>query len=564
MQPAPRRIATLADAARAALRADWTRVLGAVTVGAVLFVGLLVLDAPAGLRTRGWPLLGLDLLLGLTGVLLLPLRRRWPVGTALVIAALSAFSVSVAGAVFVAFVSLCARERWPKAVLVGIVMGTGSMWWEDSNTDSYDPQAPWFTILVAQVCFAVSSAIVGVAIRGWRRNGRPPLFGEIWRVLAPALPGIALLLALTPAEDLQAGLMGSSQMLPAWWWSVDLSLASVSCALILLRRTYPLPVMLTVAAITVVSLSSTGALLLVFISLCARRFWQEIVVGSVALLLSIGIGDYLARGTSAGAEDTASRLIFSGLLLAAAIAIGLAIGSRRAYIHALQERAETAEREQSSRVAEARATERARIAREMHDVLAHRISLIAMHSGALAYREDLPVEQTREIAGLLRDNADHAVQELRAVLGVLRGVDQSQPGDDTLRPQPTLEHLDALISEATSSGTTVDLDRHRLSTDPPPETISRTGYRIIQESLTNARKHAPGATVTIVLSGDEASGLSLEIRTPAARQAVTNHTGSGMGLVGLTERAVLAGGRFSYGVDRAERFVVRAWLPWTP
>src|SRR5699024_1667669 len=116
------------------------------------------------------------------------------------------------------------------------------------------------------------------------------------------------------------------------------------------------------------------------------------------------------------------------------------------------ERAEVAEREQEQRVEAARTTERSRIAREMHDVLAHRISLIAMNAGILSYREDLPQEQVREIAGTVRDNADQAVQELRAVLGVLRGSDEP---DQPRGPQPDLSRLSTLFDEVRAGGTPV-------------------------------------------------------------------------------------------------------------
>nr|WP_281497008.1 histidine kinase [Ornithinimicrobium sp. F0845] len=269
--------------------------------------------------------------------------------------------------------------------------------------------------------------------------------------------------------------------------------------------------------------------------------------------------------TSATLTTTLTNVTIQVLVLIAAFAIGYSIGVRRDNIAALRERAEVAEREQGHRVEQARATERARIAREMHDVLAHRISLIAMNAGAMTYREDLPPEQLREIAGTVRDNADQAVQELRAVLGVLRGNDEP---DQPRGPQPDLAQLGALLDDARAGGTPV-VTTLRVDPATVPEQVSRHAYRIIQEGLTNARKHAPGQPVTVSLSGSAGVGLDLTVVNQPKSYGVTpqgdavRDSGSGMGLLGLAERAVLSGGQLSYGTDRSGRFVVRAWLPWT-
>jgi signal transduction histidine kinase len=256
----------------------------------------------------------------------------------------------------------------------------------------------------------------------------------------------------------------------------------------------------------------------------------------------------------------------AGLAITIAILLwGMYLGSRRELMWTLRDRAERAEAEQELRVDQGRSNERARIAREMHDVLAHRISLIAMNAGALTYREDLPPEQVREIAGTLRDNADQAVQELRAVLGVLRGAEE--PGQPR-GPQPDLNQLTALLEEVRAGGTPI-VTTFRVEPAAVPETISRHAYRIIQEGLTNARKHAPGQPVTVALSGGAGDGLDLTVVNQpgpyggSPQGDAVRDSGSGMGLLGLAERAVLSGGKLSYGTDRSGRFVVRAWLPWT-
>jgi signal transduction histidine kinase len=217
----------------------------------------------------------------------------------------------------------------------------------------------------------------------------------------------------------------------------------------------------------------------------------------------------------------------------------------------------------------------------MHDVLAHRISLVAMHSGALAYRTDLRPEQVSETAEIVRDSANRALTELRAVLGVLRevpgagGVDGGAPEP----PQPTLDDLGPLVAEAASGGSIVRFDSSG-DLSSVPEQVSRNAYRIVQECLTNARKHAPGAPVRLAVSTAPGAGLDDEevrvsVRNPAALPSARRGTGgtdgirpgrtegAGLGLLGLTERAVLAGGELTYGPDRAGDFVVTARLPWS-
>jgi signal transduction histidine kinase len=239
---------------------------------------------------------------------------------------------------------------------------------------------------------------------------------------------------------------------------------------------------------------------------------------------------------------------------------GMYLGSRRELVWTLRERALAAEAEQELRVVRARSAERERIAREMHDVLAHRISLVTMHAGALAYRTDLPPEQVRETAELIQTKAHEALSDLRQVLGMLRGEDGAPD-----RPQPTLADLETLMEEARTSGMVVDLHNQLPPGTLPTEQVGRTVYRIVQEALTNARKHAAGTHVSITLSGDVERGVSVVIGNakPVGRARRPVSPGSGLGLVGLRERAELTGGTLT--VDESDRsFTLRSWLPWTP
>ena len=232
---------------------------------------------------------------------------------------------------------------------------------------------------------------------------------------------------------------------------------------------------------------------------------------------------------------------------------GQLAAARAAVITSLRERAERAEAEQGRRVAEARAAERAAIAREMHDVLAHRLSLLATYAGALEYRPDQPPERLSQAAGVIRTTVHQALNELRDVIALLR----DEP-DDLARPVPALADLPSLVAESRAIGTNVELSGE-VGLEEVPGTTGRTAYRVVQEALTNARKHAPGQPVRIALDGTPGTGLTIDVSNPlGARSSIP---GAGTGLVGLTERVRLAGGRLDHRATATE-FQVSASLPW--
>ena len=229
---------------------------------------------------------------------------------------------------------------------------------------------------------------------------------------------------------------------------------------------------------------------------------------------------------------------------------------RRQLLDSLRERATRAEAEQGRRVAEARALERTKMAREMHDVLAHRLSLLATYAGALEYRPDSSPEKLAKAAGVIRAGVHQALDELREVINVLRDEDVYEG-----RPQPTFQDLTALVEESREAGTTISY--HDQVTDPtslPPAT-GRTAYRIVQEGLTNARKHAAGHPVTLTVIGEPGEVLRIELTNPASNGTSVT-PGSGTGLVGLTERVQLAGGTLDHGRIPGGGFRLEASLPW--
>jgi signal transduction histidine kinase len=234
--------------------------------------------------------------------------------------------------------------------------------------------------------------------------------------------------------------------------------------------------------------------------------------------------------------------------------------AREALIRSLHERARRAEAEQGRRVAEARMLERRKIAREMHDVLAHRLSLLATFAGAMEYRPDSSPERLARAAGVVRDGVHQALDELREVISLLR--DDNPPEGEGIRPQPVLADVPRLVGECRDAGTEVLL---REAVDEPaeaPPALARTAYRVIQEGLTNARKHAAGQPVHVALRGGPGTGLEIDVHNPLAPHRTTPPGWSGgAGLVGLTERVQLAGGQLDHQTVAGE-FRLHASIPW--
>jgi signal transduction histidine kinase len=245
---------------------------------------------------------------------------------------------------------------------------------------------------------------------------------------------------------------------------------------------------------------------------------------------------------------------------AALVGWGMLGAARSALIASLRERAERAEAEQGRRVTEARAAERAAIAREMHDVLAHRLSLLATYAGALEYRPDAPPERMSEAAGVIRSSAHQALDELRDVITLLN---DDPAEDEPDRPLPALADLPGLVAETRAVGTPVEVRDEVADAGTLPGRTGRTAYRVLQEALTNARKHAPGQPVSIALDGTPGARLVIEVRNALPREpvAVPAIPGAGRGLLGLTERVRLAGGRLDHVAGPGE-FRLHAELPW--
>lgn len=328
----------------------------------------------------------------------------------------------------------------------------------------------------------------------------------------------------------------------------DLGLGLAALPVLGLRRRFGWPVGLVTAVLTAFSFAALGAAAVAYASLCGRgrrREWAS--VAAVFWLSQVAWSRWQGTVVYMVMYATAAALAIAGLTAYALYRRG------RRDLAALRRAADLDAQHQ--RVRQARLGERLRIAQEMHDVLAHRISLLAMLAGGLAHREDLPPEETRDIALAIQENAHQSLNELRAVLGGLR-----RDGDGTEPPQPTLAHLDALFDEVRAAGQRVEVADTVDGRDRLPARTGRHAYRIVQEALTNARKHAPGTPVTAELTGRPGGGLRIRVSNPAPH-GTDPGPGGRLGLVGLAERTRMAGGAISHEV-RDGRFVLDARLPW--
>jgi signal transduction histidine kinase len=337
---------------------------------------------------------------------------------------------------------------------------------------------------------------------------------------------------------------------------LDIGLGVAGLVALWWRRSRPGAVGAFTAGLTIFSGAAAGPGLIAGFNVALRGTRNEIltVVGITAIAVSVYNRMYPNE------ESYLLNLFIGALVTAVVIGWGLFVRVRREQFLALRERAAQLEAEQQLHIEHARDAERRRIAREMHDVLAHRVSLLSLHAGALEFRRDASPEEIAEAAGVIRETARAALEDLRQVIGVLR--DGSPEGDAPEPPQPTLADVPALVEESRAAGMRVSC--HIVVDREVPPALGRTVYRIVQEGLTNARKHAPAAAVDVRIGGGERVSVAIVSRRPVGVAVATAPLpGAGSGLIGLSERVALAGGELEHGPDAAGDFVLRATLPWT-
>ncbi len=390
----------------------------------------------------------------------------------------------------------------------------------------------------------VMSAPAQRRLNGWRWNGRELRRGQLRLLLAAGFASVAYL-SLRDALTLDAGIVTGG--------GADVVVAALLCASLLLCRRMPVAVAVVATAGFLLESQMWPALVALY-NLTVRRpapLALALTGAAVVPLLFTPVRELLNM-------PLLTFMPCSSVLVP--LAFGLAFRNQQDVNRLLARRLDDLAAANQLRDDRVRLAERSHIAREMHDVLAHRLSLIVLHSGVLQRRAAEVPEPVQERLRLLRDTSAQALDDLRSVLGALR----DQEGPAPLTPAAA-DDLSALIAQARRAGTRVRGDL------PGPEDLAALPaairfamHRIVQEALTNARKHAPGQPVDLSVAVERSQ---VEVRaenacpTAPAGPGARRTAGSGYGLVGVAERVAALNGAFTACRAGTDRFLLHAVLP---
>ena len=342
--------------------------------------------------------------------------------------------------------------------------------------------------------------------------------------------------------------------------------ALITVAAVLLRRRYPLPAMLGAVMASLVGLGAGGPPSVfiagvLFTMFAVAKFTDRrrtlVVAGSTIVVMSVG--SVLLFDTPWNDLRTALQIT---AFIGCAAAFGDAARSRRAMIVAIIERARRAEETKESEALRRVAEERLRIARDLHDLLAHQIAVINLHSSVASRAlPDRPDDVERSLA-TIRQAARTVLSEIGSLLSVLRAADDGSAGSGALSaPVPGLADLDQLLAEFERSGLAVEV-RREGTVLPTTEEIGTVAYRVIQEALTNAHKHGTDHTALLHLetTGEALAVTVTNTMTPGAARLPTG----GHGLIGVAERVASVGGTLDAGAGPGPIYRLTATLPATP
>lgn len=332
-------------------------------------------------------------------------------------------------------------------------------------------------------------------------------------------------------------------------WHSGLPLAVLQVAPLVVRRRYPRLVLAAVTAAWFVE------------AVVAARQYAPVAIAVAMYTLAANLPRTAAlRGATVSATATTittltlrhwSNAVSYLVLFVAAWVIGDNLGTRRAYMRALEERAERAERERESESARARAEEQARIARELHDVIAHNVSVMVVQAAAGNDVFDSRPDRAREALQTIEESGRKALGEMRRLLGIVRA-DGAE-----YAPQPGLEQLDEVVKHVRAAGLTVEVGVEGVPR-PLPAGIDLSAYRVVQEALTNTLKHAKATRASVTIGyGDDT--LEIAVRDDGVGSA--GGDGSGHGLIGMRERVEAFGGSLDAGPSPTGGFSVVARFP---
>jgi signal transduction histidine kinase len=333
---------------------------------------------------------------------------------------------------------------------------------------------------------------------------------------------------------------------------LGLALVLVTVLPVAIRRLWPLlSLTLVQAGACVMAFDGPGIIGVLpqtaVIYLVALRLRRVPSLAALAAVLGTNAASIYFGKTSYGTPDN-TRMVIVSSLIAAGWALGYAVRQHRAYTEAMHDQAERRARTQI-------AEERLRIARELHDVVAHSMSLIAVQAGVANYVIGARPEEAVRVLSSIEQASRAALRETRRLLGLLRDDDGVRLAPE-FGPAPGLADLDELIARTGDAGVRVDLEV-RGRPRPLPAGVDLAAYRIVQEALTNVVKHAAARTARVLVTYED-DGLRIEVTDDGRGGDVT---GTGHGIVGMRERAGLYGGRLRAGPRPARGFEVVARLP---
>jgi signal transduction histidine kinase len=344
---------------------------------------------------------------------------------------------------------------------------------------------------------------------------------------------------------------------PAWALPLDLA----ACLALGWRRSRPLPVLAVVVAVDVLQIvADVPANSLIYVTLIAIYSVAAYASRRRAVVALLGTYVGIFGALLASAASIEGGIVTATALMAAAAVLGDNIRTRRAYLAAVEERAARMERERDAQAAVAAAAERTRIAREMHDVVAHSLSVMVAQADGAGYVMDSSPDQAQRAIATVAETGRLALTEMHRLLGVLRSTD----AEEDLTPQPGVDQLDALIARTQSAGLPVTLSVKGAPVPLSPG-LSLTVYRIAQEALTNTLKHAGPAVTAAVQLRYLAHDVEIEI-TDNGRLAGGPRTDpmtpdGGHGLAGMRERTAVYGGSLQAGPIDGAGWRIRARLP---